>query len=303
MNKDEFTNQELLMDVGGRHKIWVMDWGNKSAKIPIVCLHGGPGSYHKDKHKQLFDPKKQRVIFFDQRGCGKSTPLGCRDHNTTDELAQDITRIAKRLKIKKFYLNGYSWGSTLALYYAITYPEMLAGLVIGGVFSGSRDEIFKMFGLAKIFYPDLWEKVLADTPTKYRDNPMLYHIDTALNGSKEEQKKSAYVMDYLEGGMVALDDRSMPETYDEFDPASTQIELSYMATNCFMPENHILENTGRITVPVYMVQGRFDMVCAPDFAYKLSKLIPNCKLYLTISNHASEHENTSLLRAIFDALS
>lgn len=302
MNRDEFTNQELTIGVGSGHKLWVMDWGNKDAKTPIVFLHGGPGSQVKDKHKIVFDPKVHRVIFFDQRGCGKSTPLGSRENNNTQELAKDITKIAKHLKISKFYLTGGSWGSTLALYYAISYPEMLAGLVISGVWSGSKNEVYKMYDAAKTFYPDLWERVLSDTPAEYLDDPMMYHLDKALNGTKAEQKKSSYVMGCLEGGMMRLDDRDMPEIYDEYDPTSMQMELAYVATNCFMPEDYILDKANQIRMPVYIVQGRFDMVCPPDFAYRISKLIPDCKLYMAISNHAGEHEVTSLLRAIFDSL-
>lgn len=302
MNKDEFTNSETFIDVGDGHKLYVVDWGNKNAKTPIIYLHGGPGGSVKNRDKWL-NPKTQRVIFFDQRGCGKSTPLGSRKNNTTDDLAKDITKIAKKLKISKFYLYGYSWGSTLALYYAIKYPEALAGLMIGGVFSGSKKEIFQMYDMAKVFYPDLWDKVLSDTPREYHADPTVYHLDKALNGAKEEQKKSAYVLDYLEGGLCNFDDRNLPENYEEYDPTGIQIEISYIVNDAFMPEDFILNNVEEIKVPVYIVQGRFDMVCLPDFAYKISKLIPNCKLYFTISNHMPDHEISILFRSIFDSLS
>jgi len=302
MNKDEFTNQELFIPVGSGHKLYVVDWGNKTAEIPIICLHGGPGGSVKDRLKPTFDPHIQRVIFFDQRGCGKSTPTGSRIDNTTEELANDITKIAKTLKIKKFYLYGYSWGSTLALYYAIAHPEMLAGLVIGGVFSGSKNEIFGMFDLAKIFYPDLWDKALLDTPAAHQSDPIAYHLDKSLNGTKSEQKKSTFVLDYLESGLANFDDRVLPEPYAEYDPISMQIELDYIANNCFMPENFILYNASRISVPVHIVQGRFDMVCSPDFAHKPSKLIRGCKIYMTISNHMPDHEIVSVIRAIFAGL-
>ena len=302
MNRDEFTNQEIMLDVGDGHKLCVVDWGNKTAKTPIIFLHGGPGSCVKDTSKTPFDPKTQRVIFFDQRGCGKSTPCGSRKNNTTEDLANDITKIAKHFKIKKFYLNGYSWGSTLALHYAITRPEMLVGLIIGGVWSGSKAEALAMHENARMFFPDLWDRVLSDTPTEYQDDPIIYHMDKALGGTKSEQKKSTYVMDYLEGGLMNLDDRGLPENFNEYDPTGMQIELHYLANDCFMPENYILDNAHKIKVPVYIVQGRFDMVCPPDFAYKISKVIPNAKLYWAISNHRGEHEVTQIFRLIFDSL-
>jgi proline iminopeptidase len=302
MNSDEYFNQELWLDVGNGHKLYVVDWGNKEAKTPIIFLHGGPGGSVKDRSKNSFNPTTERVIFFDQRGCGKSTPYGSRKNNTTEDIANDITKIAQKLKLNKFYLYGYSWGSTLALYYAITRPEKLAGIVIGGVFSGSKQEINDMYDSAKVFYPDLWDKVLSDTPAKYRDDPTSYHHDKALNGIKTEQKKSTYVMDYLEGALCNFDDRTVPDNFDEYDPLGMQIELHYLANNCFMADNFILDNAAKIKVPVYIVQGRFDMVCRPDFAYKISKLIPKCKLYWTTSNHRPEHEITSVSRAIFDSL-
>jgi len=302
MEKDEFTNQELTLNVGDGHKLYVVDWGNKNAKTTIIYLHGGPGSHIKDKHKSLFNPKTQRVIFFDQRGCGQSTPYGSRQNNTIEDLASDISKIAEHLKIDKFYLEGCSWGSTLALYCAITRPEKLAGIIVGGVYSGSGAETRAMYENAKTFFPDLWDKVLADTPAKYHDDPVAYHFDQALNGTKRQQKKSTYIMGCLEGGLMNLDDRQSPPDFKEYDPAGMQIELDYLVNNCFMPENFILDNAHKIKVPVWIVQGRFDMVCPPDFAYKISKRIPQAKLYWTISNHASEHEDTSVFRAIFDSL-
>jgi len=302
MNRDEFTNQEAMISVGDGYELWAMDWGLKDAKTPIIYLHGGPGSCSKDWKKQLFNPAVHRVIFFDQRGCGKSTPYGSRENNNTQKLAEDVTKVAKYFGIEKFILHGYSWGSCLGLYYAINSPEMLEALVIGGVFSGSRNEIFGMYDMAKVFYPDLWDRVVADTPAENRGNPIEYHLDKSLNGTTDEQKKSTYVMDYLESGVAKLDDRDAPGLYDEYEPANMQIELSYLVTNCFMPEDYILENVSKISVPTYIVQGRYDLVCTPDFAYKISKLIPECKLYLTISNHFSEHENTNMFRSIFDSL-
>ncbi|MDR2063828.1 MAG: alpha/beta fold hydrolase [Candidatus Nomurabacteria bacterium] len=302
MNKDDFTNQELVLDVGDGHKLYVVDWGNKNARTPIIYLHGGPGGSVKNHSKNVFNPSTQRVIFFDQRGCGKSTPCGVRVNNTTEDLSSDITKIAKKLKIDKFYLHGYSWGSTLALYYAITQPEKLAGIVIGGVFSGSQKEILDMHENAKIFYPDVWDKVLSDTPAEYRSDPAAYHLGKALNGTKSEQKKSTYVMDYMESSLCNFDDRIAPDNFDEYDPLGMQIELHYLANNCFMPDNFILDNAAKIKVPVYIVQGRFDMVCPPNFAHKISKVIPHAKLYWTTSNHKPEHEITAVFRAIFDAL-
>lgn len=302
MNKDEFTNDELFISVGDGHKLYVVDWGKKDSEKVIVHLHGGPGSRTKDKHKLLFNPRTQRVIFFDQRGCGKSTPAGSLKNNTTEDLAKDITKITDHLKIPKFYLHGYSWGSTLTLYYAINYPKKLAGIIIGGIFSGHKNEMANMYELAKIFYPDIQDKILNETPEEYHDDPIAYHLNKSLNGAKEEQKKSTYILGNMEYALSKLDDRIVPEAYNDYEPECMQIELAYVANGSFMPENYLIEKAYKINVPVYIVQGRFDMVCTPGFAYKISKLIPNCKLYMATSNHSPEHEITNLFRSIFDSI-
>lgn len=123
MNPDKYTSREFFLEVGDGHELYVQDWGNKAAETPIFFLHGGPGGGLKDGHKQMFDPEKQHVIFHDQRGCGKSLPHGSLEHNTTADLVNDIEKIAQKLKLDTFILTGGSWGSTLALAYALKTSE------------------------------------------------------------------------------------------------------------------------------------------------------------------------------------
>src|SRR5687767_6064651 len=113
MTPDAYTNKEFFIEVGGGHQLYVCDWGNPKG-LPIIFLHGGPGGESKDGYKQSFDPTKHHVIFFDQRGCGKSLPYGSLKHNTTADLIQDINKIADQVKFKQFVLTGGSWGSCLA---------------------------------------------------------------------------------------------------------------------------------------------------------------------------------------------
>src|SRR4051812_19735118 len=129
MTPDQHTNQELMLAVGDGHELYIQDWGNSTAKTPIINLHGGPGSGSANRYRKYFDPNKQRVIFFDQRGAGKSTPFGSLEHNTTQDLVEDIEKIAQKLELDTFVLAGGSWGSTLALAYGIAYPKRVAGMV------------------------------------------------------------------------------------------------------------------------------------------------------------------------------
>ncbi len=297
MNKDEFTNHVLHLAVNEQHSLYVQDWGNPDAKVPIISLHGGPGGQSKDSHKGDYDPSKQRVIFYDQRGCGQSLPYGSLEDNTIDDLISDITAIADKLGIQKFVLKGQSWGSCLALAYGIKHPDRVIGMVIGGVFTGSKSEIdWLQNGLFETFYPDAWQNYLNETPKTHRGNPSAYHFDKVFNGNESEQKKSAFAYQSLEGSIIKLDDRTRQTDYEEYDPSGIKIELNYMKHNCFMPNNHILSNAYKLTMPITIIQGRYDMVCPPKTAFELHEQLPNSQLYTTLSGHASEHEDVQLKR-------
>jgi proline iminopeptidase len=303
MNKDQYVLSEKMLDVGSGHALYVQEWGNPKASVPIIFLHGGPGGQVKNKHKGAFDPESQRVIFFDQRGCGKSTPYGSLKNNTTDELIEDISKIADEYKAKIFILHGSSWGSTLALAYALKYPERVGALVIGGVFTGSKNESEWIDnGHFQSFFPDVWQAYLDRTPVKHQNDPSKYHFDKVVSGTAEEQKASAYAYDCLESGVVQLDNRHEPEDFETYDPASMRIEMHYLAKGCFMPDRYILENAYKLTMPVYIVQGRYDMVCPPHTAYELRLSLPNSQLYWTLSGHKHEHEGENIFRSIFASL-
>lgn len=303
MQNDPYINQTLSLEVGNGHTLYVVDWGNKEAATTFIFLHGGPGSRIQGKYRSAFDPLTQRVIFFDQRGCGLSTPYGSLEHNTTQDLISDISKIADHFQLDNFVLHGSSWGSTLALAYAVKHPRRVKALVIGGVFTGAKTEIDWLDqGRFKTFYPDVWREYLERTPEPHRENPSAYHFDKALHGNLEEQKASAYAYGCLEAGVIKLDDRFTPEDFAEYDPAGTRIEMHYMSHDCFMSDRYILDNTDKLTMPVHIVQGRYDMVCPPTAAYELHSKLANSQLYWTISGHAVEHEGQNLFKAIMASI-
>lgn len=300
MNPDQYTIAEHMLEVGHGHTLYIQDWGNKKAKKPIIFLHGGPGGSCQDKHKLPFDPTSQRVIFFDQRGCGKSTPLGRWQHNNTQELAADITRVADFLRINKFILTGGSWGSTLALYYTVTQPSRVHALVIHGVFTASQAEIDWIDkGLFIAHFPDLWEAYVATVPKAHQADPSAYHYAQALGKDEAAAARSAQAYAMLEGGIVSLDDRHPPINAAEFDPTGTLIEMRYLAKRCFLPDKFILTNAQKLNMPVHIVQGRYDFVCPPATAYELSKRAPHATLTWTISGHRGEHETLTALRLLY----
>lgn len=304
MYNDGFVISETMLEVSDGHTLYVYEWGNPDATNTILFLHGGPGGQIKDRYKSAFDPKSHRVIFFDQRGCGKSTPYGSLENNDTNTLIGDITKIADTYNLHTFILHGSSWGSTLALAYAIAHPDRVSALVIGGVFTGSKAEIDWLDkGKFQTFFPDVWQAYLDRTPEEHHDNPSRYHFDKVMNGTDEEQKLSAYAYGCLEASVIQIDDRFAPDPIEEYDPTSMKVEMYYLANNCFMTDRHILDNAHTLTMPVYIVQGRYDMVCPPQTAYELHTKLPNSKLYWTLSGHKHEHESDNIFKSIFASMS
>lgn len=295
MTPDNFTNQETFIDVSDSHKIYVHDWGNKKAMLTILHLHGGPGAGSSDKDKVKFDPMQHRVIFFDQRGAGKSLPYGELNNNTTQNLAKDINKILAKLKINKVLLLGSSWGSTMALYYAIRSPDKVKGLIIDGIFTASTEEInWQTSGAINTFYPDKWQNFIESVPKKFKTSPYEYYL------KKSSDNDSIYQIMKLQSSILKLDDEyTMPNIID-FDEIPGSIELHYLKNNFFLNPNYLLENAHKIKVPVYIIQGRYDMVCPPIAAYKLHNKLPKSKLIWTINGHIRSHEAKTLQKILLE---
>jgi len=299
MTPDQFTISEQMLPVADGHQLYVQDWGNPKAKTPIIFLHGGPGSGVKDKHKGVFNPEKQRVIFFDQRGSGRSLPYGSLDHNTTQDLIEDIEKIVDNTKLTTFVMTGGSWGSCLALAYAIVHPKQVTAMVLSGIFTGTQKEMdWVAEGEFRTFFPELWDSLLEQTPASHKKNPADYHIKQILSGSEAESRKSAYIYGNVESALLSLDDRFTAEDPETFDDSSTKIETHYSSQKCFLADNYILNNAPKLTMPIWLVQGRYDMVCPPVTAYALDKKLPNSQLIWTINGHRAEHESLNVQRTI-----
>jgi proline iminopeptidase len=291
MTADEFTIDERMVEVSGGHTLYVHHWGNESASA-VIYLHGGPGSGCSDKAKTLFDPRKHNVIFFDQRGCGKSTPYGSLADNSTDMLIEDINSVAEAIGVDTFGFVGGSWGSCLALAYAIKFPERVNRMILRGIFTGRQSEIdFMDEGGIRHMFPDVWAEFLGSVPPEYEKNPRDYHLPRILGDNPTDAKISAYAYSRLEGSIVALDDRKSVEPFDDFDPIPTKIECHYLAHGCFLPDNFIIDNAPSLSMPVQIVQGRYDAVCPPTTAYELDNLLQNSTLTWTLAGHSGNDRN------------
>jgi proline iminopeptidase len=288
------------LDVSDGHRLYVQDWGKADAKVPIVFLHGGPGYYCNDRNKTLFDPTRQRVIFHDQRGSGRSQPSGSLYHNTTQELVDDIERLAKHLKLEQFIVTGGSWGSALALYYAISYPKRVKAMVLDGVLTLAQAEIdWISKGKFQTFFPEAWSAFLAATPKVQRANPTSYHLKRILGEDLEAAKASGYAYQNLEGALLRLDDRFSPESYADYDPVGTRIEAHYIAHRAFVSERYVFKNADKLTMTIWLIQGRYDIIAPPIVAYELDQVLANSKLIWTISGHADSREAWNVKRVLF----
>lgn len=303
MTPDEYTNSEQMLDVGDGHTLYVQDWGRADAKTPIMFLHGGPGSSCQDKHRENFDPQCERVIFFDQRGSGKSQPYGSLEHNTTDDLIEDVEKIADHFGLKQFILFGSSWGSTLALAYALKYPARVKAMVLRGIFTGSADEAdYLNRGGWATHFPEIWDTYLDHTPKAHHDDPTAYHVQRILGSDARAAKESAYAYANMDSALLTLDDRFTARPFDDFDPTQAIIQAHYFQNHYFMPDRHILDHATNLTMPVYLIQGRYDMECPPVTAYELHAKLPNSQLFMTIGGHKAEHETWTITRSILGSL-
>lgn len=305
MTPDEHTIEERMIAVGNGHELYTQAWGNPKAKLTVVFLHGGPGSGCSDTSKAIFDPKKFRVIFFDQRGSGRSTPYGSLSHNTTDDLVSDLAAVADTYDADQFILFGRSWGATLALAFALKHPDRVAKMIIGSIFTGSQSEIDHMEkGRFVEYFPDVWDCYIATVPKSYQDNPSEYHFKRMFGDDVAAAQESAMAHSQLELSVLRLDDRVSTIDSLKFDPTPNMIESHYLVNRCFMPDNYILDNAHRLTMPIYIVQGRYDMVCPPISAYRLSQEAANASLLWTTAGHdPRDRANWETARALLAAMS
>ncbi|HEV2402688.1 MAG TPA: alpha/beta fold hydrolase [Candidatus Saccharimonadales bacterium] len=297
MTPDQYTIQEIFVDVGHGHTLYVQEWGDTRG-LPIIFLHGGPGNGCNDTHRQTFDPDRQHVIFIDQRGTGRSLPHGSMAHNTTQDLIADIEKVVVQLKLPPFVLTGGSWGSCLALAYGLAHPKRVRAMVLDGIFTGSQSEInYLDQGSFQVHFPDVWEWLTKQVPRREQADPVTHLAHKAL-GNGPASIRAAYLYGQLERSLLSLDDRFTPPPLADYDPSSIRIELYYMKNRCFMPDQYILQNAHRLSMPVWLIQGRYDMVCPGKTAYALHKRLKNSELIWATSGHRGEREVWNIRRSI-----
>lgn len=272
-----------MLKVDDTHTLYYEEVGNPEGK-PIVFLHGGPGGGCSTDYRRYFDPKKWRVILFDQRGCGRSTPFSELKDNTTWHSVSDIELLRCKLEVEKWAVFGGSWGSTLALTYAIKHPDSVEALFLRGIFMVRPQEIkwFYQEGASRI-YPDAWEKYIAPIPENERNDFVKAFYKRLTSDNQEVRKEAANAWATWEGSTSKLiPNKEMAESYgeDHFADAFARIECHYFINNCwFETDSWILDNIDKIThIPGYIVHGRYDVVCCVENAWDLHKVWPKSEL-------------------------
>lgn len=281
-NIEPFNSGYLKVDE--LHDIYYEEVGNPDGH-PILFLHGGPGAGIDENSRRFFDPNFYRVILFDQRGCGKSKPFAELENNTTWNLIEDIEKIREKLNIEKWVVFGGSWGSTLALIYAIKHTERVLGLILRGIWLSREEEIDWTFrGGASSIFPEAWERFKSPINKPEAENIIeeYYRIFTEEN-SKDIKEYACKCWSQWEASISKLE--ISEELINDFGElrkaiAIATIECHYFINNMFgESDNYILENVKSIKkVPTYIINGRYDIVCPIVSAYELHSNLENSEL-------------------------
>jgi proline iminopeptidase len=285
-NKPFKTGYLKVSDI---HEIYYEQSGNPKGK-PVFFLHGGPGVGFTANSRQAFDPKKFMVVLYDQRGCARSKPLYETRENTTGDLVEDIEKLRRHLNLGKTMLVGGSWGSTLALAYAETYPENVSSMVLRGTFLGTKeeDDHFYRHGGVDKFFPEVFEKITQGLHEGAKDIDRIRLTEFLKSSDPKIQQKFSRLWGYYEIKISSLEigddivERILDQNAGEMGLAT--LETHYSSNHWFLKKDQLAKNIGRLKgIPISMVSGRYDMITPPSSAYRIHKLLPNSKLYIVES--------------------
>jgi proline iminopeptidase len=292
---EPYQTHELPREIlshGGRHQIYVEECGNPDG-IPVIFLHGGPGSGCRPQHRCYFNPEKYRIILFDQRGCGRSLPSGELENNTTAFLISDMEHIRETLAIDEWLLFGGSWGATLALAYARDFPQRVKSMILRGTFLGRQqdiDYVYAQGGASKLF-PDAWQKLVADLPESEQARPLKAYFKQLTDDDEAVQMKAAQALNIWEGTIVTLrEEEYVPDLTQEPGPlAHSRVQLHYALNECFLEQRPILENLQAMkSIPTTVIHGRYDIVCPLQQSWELKQAWPDIDLQvLPLAGHAA----------------
>ncbi len=291
-----------FMKVDDIHTVYWEQSGNPTG-VPVVFLHGGPGGGTAPKHRQFFDPTHYRIILFDQRGSGLSTPKGELRNNTTELLISDMESIRQHLNIERWHVFGGSWGSTLALCYAIAHPGRCISLTLRGIFMMRQKELDWFLKGVREIYPEIWESFAHFLPTHEKEDILNSYFKYLTHNDKNIRLKAAEKWSGFEGSLTTLLPPTIKQPMEdpEFAYAIARIEAHYFINNRFTPDDYILQNTRKIeNIPTTIVHGRYDVVCPISSAYELHQNLPQSKL-VVVPDAGHSSSEPGIVAALIDA--
>jgi len=288
---EPYRTHHLAVDA--RHTLYVEECGNPDG-LPLVFLHGGPGAGLAPYHRRFFDPARWRIVLFDQRGAGRSTPFADLVDNTTAHLVADIEAIRGLLGIERWAVFGGSWGSTLALAYAQAHPERVLGLVLRGIFL-ARDEELRWFnevdGGARYIFPERWARFRDFIPKAERDNMIEAYWQRLDSDDEATRLAAARAWSAYEGGSTTLEHD--PDGDGDFaDPNAAlslaRLEVHYFRHRMFLEPDQLLRGIECIRhLPATIVHGRYDIVCPMKTAWDLANAWPQAELRVVLAGHSA----------------
>lgn len=279
------------------HSVYIEQCGNPDG-IPVIFLHGGPGSGCNPAQRRFFDPAHYHIILFDQRGCGRSTPAGETQDNTTQHLIADIEHIRTTLNLQRWHVFGGSWGSTLALAYANQHSEHVISLTLRGIFLSRPHEIKWFLGQVALFFPEAWQTLLAPVPLQSRSNVLDYYATQVFHPDPAISIPAAIHWNAFESSIMSLlpkSDSSAPD--GEIELARARVQIHYIQHLCFVDGEQMLIDAGEKLrkIPTTIVQGRYDMVCPPQTAWALRQVMPHADFVMVPdAGHSAMEQGTCL---------
>ena len=289
-----------MMDTGGVHQVYWEQSGNPTG-VPVIFLHGGPGGGAGPTHRRFYDPDHYRIVVFDQRGCGRSTPTADLTDNTTPHLIADIEQLREQLGIERWIVFGGSWGSALALAYGEAHPVRCLGLVVRGILVAAPEYLRWGFHESRAVRPQAWEMLVADVPQAERDD-----LDNALERRMFDPDPAVHGLVIrawmAQAGVLSNTRHPSPEFEDdsetplEFDRVGARLSMAYLGNHMFLEPDSLLNNAHRLhPIPGIIIQGLDDYNTTPEQAWRLQQACPQAD-YREIpdAGHSSMDRNNRL---------
>ncbi|HEX3590478.1 MAG TPA: prolyl aminopeptidase [Pseudonocardiaceae bacterium] len=290
-----------MLDVGDGNRIYWETSGNPDGK-PVVLVHGGPGQGSHPNMRRGFDPRRYRIVLFDQRGCGRSTPHASDpatdlSHNTTDHLVQDMERLREHLGIDRWVLTGGSWGTTLALVYAQRHPERVSQIMLSAISTSRRTEIDWLYRGVRRFFPEEWAALRAGAPDAAEDELPAAYARLLADPDPEVRNRAAVTWRGWEDTVLSLEPNAPPVTREPADrdtAAFVRICSHYYAHAAWLAEGAVIRDAGKLAgIPGVLIHGRLDLSCPVDTAWELASAWPGVELL--VDDH-SGHRGSDLKR-------